>query len=655
MDKINAFILAAGFGERLRPITDHIPKPLLPILGRPVIETVLERISSLPLKNIGINIHYKQELLHEWVLGSRYVDKIQLFFEDPILGTGGALKNAEPLLKGSFFLVYNSDIISDLNLNDLVRRHIRSGNTATLAVHDCQQFNNVWIDQKGLMKSVGKTSPGGDKGFHAVAFMGIAVYSPGFLAFLPKGKSNVVDSWLKVVSSGYKVGTEDFTGSPWSDIGTPDSYSSKVFQTLKEEGETVYVDPSVGCGKVDMGVNTVIERGCVFEGRASARNCIFLPGAKVAGDVHNENAIIGPAYSVGIREAPGEPHPHLSSLMSRLSLFPSENVRMSLIGACGSDRTYYRLTAGEKTAVMMECSEKDPDYERHVIYTRFFRKYYVPVPELLWADTNTYNSGYPTSATQGFRYAVFEDLGDLSLYSLLKCVRDPERKENLYRCVLDILVNLHTAATRNVSECHLLKSRIFDYDHLRWETDYFVQRFVGGLEGIDIREESQALFREFARLATEVDSFEKAIVHRDFQSQNIMITKGDIPRIIDFQGARMGPPAYDVASVLWDPYFCLDNDMRERLLGYYLDKMKDCAVGYFDKDVFSRTILPCRLQRHMQALGAYGFLAKVKGKSFFLKHIPLALRYLAEEMELVRSSYPALYKVLRRLHEKTGY
>ncbi len=653
MKTINAFILAAGFGERLRPITDHIPKPLLPILGRPVIETVAERVSSLPVDRIGINVHYKHQMLRNWVRASRYEDKIQLFFEDPVLGTGGALKNAEPLLSGSFFLVHNADIISDLNLKDLVDRHIRSGNTVTLAVHDCRQFNNVWIDQKGLLKSVGKTSPGEDRYLYPVAFMGIAMYSPEFFEFLPQGKSNVVDSWLKAVSCGYKVRTEDFTGSFWTDMGTPDSYSSAVFETLKKEGETVYVHPSVYCGKVDTGANTVIEKGCVFEGRASARNCIFLPGAKVAEGVHNENAIIGLAYSVKIREARTTPNNRLSSLMSQLFFFPSEDVRVSLIGTGGSDRAYYRLSDGEKTAVMMECSDKDPDFERHIIYTRFFRKYAVPVPELLWADTE--NSTYPTFMTQGFRYAVFEDLGDLSLYSLLKCLRDPEKKENLYRTVLDILVNLHTTATRNASACPLLQSRIFDYDHLRWEADYFVERFVSGLKGIDISEECQALSVEFAHLAREVDSFEKAIVHRDFQSQNIMIIKGDIPRIIDFQGARMGPPAYDVASVLWDPYFCLDNGMRDRLLVHYVDKIKDCTGGLFDEAAFSRTLLPCRLQRHMQALGAYGFLSKVKDKTYFLKYIPLALRYLTEETELLRSRYPALYGVVRRLHEKTGY
>ena len=75
-------------------------------------------------------------------------------------------------------------------------------------------------------------------------------------------------------------------------------------------------------------------------------------------------------------------------------------------------------------------------------------------------------------------------------------------------------------------------------------------------------------------LAESVDSFPKAVVHRDFQSQNIMITRNGTPRLIDYQGARMGPPAYDLASILWDPYYRLEEDMRERLVCCYIEKMR---------------------------------------------------------------------------------
>jgi len=119
------------------------------------------------------------------------------------------------------------------------------------------------------------------------------------------------------------------------------------------------------------------------------------------------------------------------------------------------------------------------------------------------------------------------------------------------------------------------------------------------------------------------------------------------PRIIDYQGARLAPPAYDIASVLWDPYHRLDDGMRERLLAYYLDGMK--AGTAFDETAFRESLVACRLQRHMQALGAYGFLSEVKGKTYFLKHVPEALRLLREDAAAVRGDYPELARLIASL------
>ena len=150
-----------------------------------------------------------------------------------------------------------------------------------------------------------------------------------------------------------------------------------------------------------------------------------------------------------------------------------------------------------------------------------------------------------------------------------------------------------------------------------------------------------AIEEELHRLAVTVNSFTKAIVHRDFQSQNIMIMNGRTPRIIDYQGARIGPPAYDVASILWDPYYRLEDELREQLLDYYMNRLSKVEP--------LNTILPCRLQRHMQALGAYGYLSMVKGKKYFLKHIPEALRLLKEESALTKDEYPELNRLVSAL------
>ena len=117
----------------------------------------------------------------------------------------------------------------------------------------------------------------------------------------------------------------------------------------------------------------------------------------------------------------------------------------------------------------------------------------------------------------------------------------------------------------------------------------------------------------------------------------------------------MGPPAYDVVSILWDPYYRLDDALREKLLDYYISQiLTDLpspllkSPGNFNKE-FRDALLPCRLQRHMQALGAYGFLSLKKGKRYFLKHVPEGLRLLMEDAGLAEGTYPVLYNLVMTL------
>jgi NDP-sugar pyrophosphorylase family protein/aminoglycoside/choline kinase family phosphotransferase len=639
---LSAFILAAGIAERLRPVTDHIPKPLLPVLGKPILQSILEKLSTLPINNIGINLHHKKELIEDWIKQSSFQKSVDLFPEDPVLGTGGALKNAEEFFKNGPFLVHNSDIFSDIDLGKLIDFHLSSKNFATLAVHDYQEFNNLETDKEGFLKSISKTSKP-----NYAAFTGVAVYQPDFLRFLPAGISSIIDAWLKAISFGYKIGTFDITGCYWNDIGTPASYAKAVINELRKNGEMVYVHTSFdGCTGIEMNGYVVIEKDCKINKGASIRNCTMLPGTMIGNgeeennpDAHPsardnpptpslakgamggwkyENCILGPGFKIDLRDS---------------DLFNAdESISGIIVGTGGSDRKYYRIRRNEQSLMLMQCNENDTDFLRHIEYTKFFQKYSIPVPQLIESRPEK-------------MVVYFEDLGDLSLYSWLKCPREPEEIEAIYKKAIDILSILHILATKYVSECRFLQNRIFDYEYLRWETSYFLERFIGGIRNITVKNLS-VLNDEFHRLAVSVNSFPKAIIHRDFQSQNIMITKGGILRLLDYQGARMGPPAYDVVSLLWDPYYCLEEGLRERLLDYYINKV--ISSNIFSSQ-FNNTILPCRLQRHMQALGAYGFLSTVKGKQYFQKFIPEGLRLLKEDVTLSKDEYPELYKLVMRL------
>lgn len=627
MKKINIFILAAGLGKRLRPITNHIPKPLLPVLGRTVIEYVLDNMGNLPVDKIGINLHYKKEIVQAWAMQSERKDRITTFPEDVLLGTGGALKNAEGFLREQTFLVHNSDILSDIDLEQLRAHHLSSGNLVTLAIHNFPKFNNLIVDTRGLLK--GLSSECVSDVLERRAFTGIAVYEPEFLQMLPDGASSVVDTWLDAVSAGHGIGTFDVTGCSWTDIGTPTAYAAAVFDALRKAGEVIFVHRTIhDCGDVDLKGHVVIEEGAVLNQGVSLKNCILLSGGD-AGAMYEssgqhegavENCILGPDFTIDLHEA---------------DILDLNGEGGQLIGTGGSERRYYRLRGENKSVVLMQCKSDDPDFERHMEYSEFFLNYSIQVPALI-------------RRISGNMQALFEDAGDLSLYSYLRCPRECSDIEGIYRKVIDLLVLFHARATDHVSECPLLKSRVFDYDLFRWETGYFIERFVGGVRGIQ-PDNNPGLEKEFHAIAVSAGTFPKTIIHRDFQSQNIMIMKDRELRVLDFQGARMGPPAYDVASMLWDPYFRIEDSLRNDLVDYYIERMKDVAEGRFDEDSFRDSLVLCRLQRHMQALGAYGFLSNVKGKKYFMKYIPEALRLLKEDISGAGDDYPELYGLIMKL------
>ncbi|MBI5676336.1 MAG: phosphotransferase [Nitrospirae bacterium] len=648
MNKLKAFVLAAGLGERLRPITEYIPKPLLPIAGKPVLQSVLEKVSAINVNKIGINLFHKKDMIKDWIDQSIYHDKAVLFPEAGILGTGGALKNAEEFLRESIFLVHNSDVLSDINLERLLEAHLLSGNIATLAVHHYPKFNNVIVDEQGFLSGLKTPSPspppleggGGGRGdLRKCAFTGIALYSPEFLQFIPDGVSSVVDAWLRALSAGFRIGTMDASGCYWSDIGTPSSYASAVFDSLRADGEMIYIDPlSKGCDNAEMNGYVVMEKESILESGASLRNSILLPGSRTANFIDDhpspiplpqgegargrvfENCIIGPDFKIDLNES---------------ELLNKEKDGKYLIGTGGSDRKYFRIKKGGKTSVLMECAAGDPDFQRQIEYTRFFQKHSIPVPELIEIMPEEMR-------------AVFEDLGDLSLYSWLKCLRNEGRIEAMYKKIIDMLVIIHSIPEETIAECPMLQERIFGYKDFIWESDYFIERFVKGIKNIKTRDDS-ALTKELKSLASEADSFQKTIMHRDFQSQNIMITSGGTPRLIDYQGTRIGPPAYDLASLIWDPYYRLESGTRERLIDYYILKMHDTQAGKFNAEDFNRSLLLCRIQRHMQALGAYGFLSNVKGKRYFLKYVPEGVRLLQGDLTEAKDEYPELYYLAMRL------
>jgi aminoglycoside/choline kinase family phosphotransferase len=201
-----------------------------------------------------------------------------------------------------------------------------------------------------------------------------------------------------------------------------------------------------------------------------------------------------------------------------------------------------------------------------------------------------------------------------------------EERGALYRSTLRQAAKIH--AIEPVALRGLVGGELqppFDEGLYLWEQGYFFREFASRFSVLTAEElEEVRLGEGLAEVRRTLAALPRRMVHRDFQSQNVIVRDGQA-WLIDYQGLRPGRPEYDLASLLYDPYVRLPEGERRELLAYYAGLHGAGEAFGSDAGVFAR----CACQRLMQALGAYGFLGLVKGKTPFLRHIPVASERLA--------------------------
>jgi aminoglycoside/choline kinase family phosphotransferase len=292
--------------------------------------------------------------------------------------------------------------------------------------------------------------------------------------------------------------------------------------------------------------------------------------------------------------------PVIAKFLARYGFGPDCDI--ALAGTAGSRRAYFRLREGLRTFIVLVSPSDDVDFGRFLRITQFFRLMNVPVPMVYCIDDAAHQ-------------VVLEDLGDKRLYD---AVKEGSDAQDLYQKVIHLLVDLQTRCFQLHKECPDINSRHFDQDDLLWETGYYTVQYLQGHRGITFSlAEKATLEATFAELARQVDAQPKSIMHRDFQSQNLMVQFDASVRIIDYQGARLGSVYYDLASLLLDPYVMLADDDIDELLRYYHAK----SLNPLPYEEMLRQFLLAAAQRVMQALGAYCFLSRVKGLPQFKEYI----------------------------------
>lgn len=291
----------------------------------------------------------------------------------------------------------------------------------------------------------------------------------------------------------------------------------------------------------------------------------------------------------------------LSTVRQFLGVDPTVPITLEPIKRGASGRTIIRVkTPVREPFIGIHWTEEREDNAQFIPVAQFLAQMKLRVPAIIHERAR-------------YRVALVEDLGDTDLYSL----RDRPFAERLplYRSAFEQVDRLFYIKVPK--EFQLMPP--FDADLYRWEQQYFFEYLVEDHLGMDASPlRKNPVFHEMAeRLGTAA----RHLVHRDFQSQNLMVKDGKV-WLIDFQGLRRGRQEYDLASLVFDPYMNHDADEREALLELW----EQIADERPESSLFHQ----CAAQRLMQAMGAYGNILKNRGDEWYRPHIATAARLLAE-------------------------
>lgn len=231
---MKAMILAAGLGTRMGELTRDLPKPLVPVAGRPMLLYAVDNLKRAGVTDLVINTHYKSELLQEFVADQcQFGIQVTLSHEPELLDTGGGILNARAYLEDvDFFLVHNADVYSEIDLAQLVAEHCASGALATLALKDRNTTRGLLFTsalelcgwehrgkgQRVLTESTPETRP-----VESYGFCGVQVMSREFLSFIArdnKKRFSLIDVYLAAVSAGHKIVGFDIGTTAWFDMGS---------------------------------------------------------------------------------------------------------------------------------------------------------------------------------------------------------------------------------------------------------------------------------------------------------------------------------------------------------------------------------------------------------------------------------------------------
>lgn len=635
-----AVLLAAGFGSRMVPLSHDLPKPMMPLWGIPVIEHVINALRRAGVTEFLINQHHQPQPLLDWCRRQRDPSiHLQLSFEPQILGTGGALRRAAHFVGSEPFWLVNTDIAFELDLQSLIKDFCRHRPLATLWMHETRGPRTVEMTPDGNITNFASAASGGPGTF---TFCGVQLLQPAILSFLPEEPfCSVVDGYRRALAQGVAVRGCLVENTYWADLGSPERYLDAhrdIAQAHRRKlpGAGLLLDAEARRMRRAIPAGTRIDgfaaigRDVRIASSVTLADSVLWDGARLHPGIRVASSVAGRAADVRgdldgstlVRaDALPSSDPVLAAAFRALRASPGEAM-LTALPARGSDRSFERLAVGRRSSILIRYDDRRrAENGRYAGIARALAAAGIRVPKVLL--------DLPVQ-----KAVLFEDAGTRSLQDALPGMSRRVRLHHYRRAIGQVAI-LHGL----VPEVLPPLEPPFSPALYQWEHDLFATCFLRDTLHLPPARIEEAL-AELAPVAQHLLAQPLVPVHRDLQSSNILLRHGG-PVLIDFQGLRLGAAAYDLASLLCDPYAMLDARDRTLLLDAYCTLVPD---GEAVRHAFAAAAI----QRLAQALGAYGRLSAIPATRRFARYIPPACAMLAE----ILGKGP-LFDILREIHHET--
>lgn len=338
---MNVMILAAGLGTRLRPLTDVWPKPLVPLMLRPLLAHLLEQVRQCGARAVVINLHHQADRLRRWLGdGRQWGLPLYVSYEPEILGTAGAIKRAASWLHEAPFLVINADVVMDLDLAAVWQWHCQRHAAVTMVVRPdvaARQYGAVVVDGAGRVCQInGRPAAPPPVDGEETIFTGVQVVSPEVLAHIPSDRfvSTTADTYPTLLAQGAPVYGYRYSGY-WIDVGVPERYLQAHWDVLDGRRgerwmdqvpaetrvigqgrdpwpapERVTIVPPVVLGpgtelaaEARIGPYAILGAGCRVEAGAEVRESVLWDGVQIGAGVRVVRCVLGTGVHVQANDA----------------------------------------------------------------------------------------------------------------------------------------------------------------------------------------------------------------------------------------------------------------------------------------------------------------------------------------------------------------